>query len=122
MEQQHSMNRLSSSKTKIIATVGPAISSEEKLREIILSGIDICRINFSHGNFSEHEAVIELIRKINRETGTDIAILGDLQGPKIRLGLMEEEGVMVNEGDILTLTNIESYGTSSRVYISYSTF
>lgn len=120
MEQQHTMKRLSSSKTKIIATVGPAISSEEKLREIILSGIDICRINFSHGNFSEHEAVIELIRKINRETGSHIAILGDLQGPKIRLGLMQEEGVIVNEGDILTLTNIESYGTSSRVHISYS--
>jgi pyruvate kinase len=107
------------SKTKIIATLGPAIASEEKLRELICQGIDVCRLNFSHGSYKEHEKMIKQIRKLNKELGTHIAILADLQGPKIRLGVMEEEGISIKEGDEITITNEECKGNRNQLYVSY---
>lgn len=114
------MNIHNTSKTKIIATLGPAIASEEKLRELIYSGIDVCRLNFSHGTHQEHGAMIELVHKLNNELGTHIALMGDLQGPKIRLGMMEEEGIVINDGDEIIFTNSECSGTINRLFISYS--
>jgi pyruvate kinase len=107
------------SKTKIIATMGPAVSTEGKLRELIFAGIDACRLNFSHGSYKEHELIIEMIRKLNNEMNSNIAIIGDLQGPKIRLGIMEEEGILIHDGNEVTFTNEECKGTSEKLHISY---
>jgi pyruvate kinase len=73
-------------KTKIVATIGPATSSKAMLKKIIKAGVNVCRVNFSHGNYEDHEQVIHNIREINTELGTHTAILADLQGPKIRVG------------------------------------
>ncbi|MBN1598687.1 MAG: pyruvate kinase [Bacteroidales bacterium] len=113
------MNIHDTSKTKIIATIGPASSSEDRLKELIRSGIDICRLNFSHGDHSIHRDVIHRIRKINNDLNTHVALLADLQGPKIRIGEMEEEGVMVKDGEQIVFTNIECKCTSKLVHISY---
>lgn len=113
------MNIHDTSKTKIIATIGPASASEEKLQEIIGAGIDVCRLNFSHGNYDDHQLVIDRIRKLNNKLGTHIAILADLQGPKIRLGEMQEEGVVLKEGSSVVFTNDPSIGTNEKIYISY---
>ena len=108
------------SKTKIIATIGPASSSESQLGKLIAAGVDVCRLNFSHGSYEEHAEVIRLIRKLNKEMETNVAILGDLQGPKIRLGEMEKEGTIVADGNTIIITNEECKGTSQKVHISYS--
>jgi pyruvate kinase len=112
------MNIHDTSKTKIIATIGPASSSEKKLSEIIYAGIDVCRLNFSHGSYDNHKIVIDRIRKLNKKLGTHIAILADLQGPKIRLGDMHE-GVVVPDGKSVVFTNEECKGTQDKIYISY---
>lgn len=106
------------SKTKIIATIGPASSSEEKLKEIICAGIDVCRLNFSHGSRDEHMIVIDRIRKLNKKLGTQIAILADLQGPKIRLGEVEN-GVIIQDEESVVFTNEECIGTQDNIHISY---
>lgn len=107
------------SKTKIIATIGPASASEDKLRELIFSGIDICRLNFSHGDYGQHEKVISNIRKLNKELDTHVAILADLQGPKIRLGDMEEDGMIVEQDELVVFTNKDCLGNREKIYISY---
>ena len=73
-------------KAKIVATVGPAVEGETKLRELILAGVDVVRLNFSHGTHEDHHRRIELVRKISREIKKPISILQDLQGPKMRVG------------------------------------
>lgn len=108
-----------SSKTKMIATIGPSTEGEEKLRELIISGIDICRLNFSHGNYKTHLEVINRLRKLNGEMGTHVALLADLQGPKIRLGEMSEEGCLLKAGEKIRITNKICPGTKEKVYISY---
>ncbi len=108
------------SKTKIIATIGPASSSEDKLRELIISGIDMCRLNFSYGSYDQHEEVIQRIRKLNEELDTHVAILADLQGPKIRLGEMEEEGVIINDGEKIVFTNKDIRGNKEKIHIKYN--
>jgi len=108
------------SKTKIIATIGPASSSENRLRELIISGIDMCRLNFSHGSYDQHEEVIQRIRKLNEELDTHVAILADLQGPKIRLGEMEKEGVSIDDGGKIIFTNKDIRGNNEKVHIKYN--
>lgn len=114
-----SINIHDTSKTKIIATIGPASSSENKLRELIVAGIDMCRLNFSHGSYNQHEEVIQRINKLNEELGTHIAILADLQGPKIRLGEMEKEGTVIKSGEKITFTIEDIKGNNKKVHISY---
>jgi len=109
-------------KTKIVATIGPATSSKEMLKSIIDAGVNVCRINFSHGTHEDHEAVINTIRKINQETGDHIAILADLQGPKIRVGEIENDGIIIENGQQITFTSKECVGNAERVYISYKNF
>ncbi|MDH5476119.1 MAG: pyruvate kinase [Cyclobacteriaceae bacterium] len=94
-------------KTKVIATVGPASNSKEMLTKLIKAGADVFRLNFSHGTHEDHKKVINLIKKINEELNTNITMLQDLQGPKIRLGEMKD-GVEIVEGDefIITTENI----------------
>jgi len=108
-------------KTKIIATIGPATESKENLTKIIESGVNVCRLNFSHGNYADHEKVLNNIKEINREKGLHIATLADLQGPKLRVGKMEENTILEN-GKELIFTNKECIGNSEKVYMNYIDF
>ena len=78
------MYRHNFNKTKIVATIGPATSSYTKLKKIIKAGVDVCRLNFSHGSHEDYKEIIENIRKINEELNSNVCILQDLQGPKLR--------------------------------------
>ena len=115
------MNRLKN-KTKIVATIGPASASKEMLMEMIMSGVNVCRINFSHGSHADHGEVIKNIREADKELGTYTAILGDLQGPKIRIGDVENNGVKLEDGSKLLITTKECIGTSEKVYLNYQEF
>ncbi|MFM9055174.1 MAG: pyruvate kinase [Bacteroidota bacterium] len=109
-------------RTKIVATVGPASHSEAILESLILAGMDVCRINSSHGDHAMMEETIRIIRKLNEKLQTHVAILFDLQGPKIRIGDLQEKGVVLREGDALLLSQEEVPGTASEVYIKYPHF
>ncbi|MDO4225169.1 MAG: pyruvate kinase, partial [Bergeyella zoohelcum] len=108
-------------KTKIIATLGPASSNRETIAELIKAGVDIFRINFSHADYDLVRTNVETIRQVNKEMGTSVGILGDLQGPKLRVGVVKE-GSYLNPGDILTFTNEKIEGDSKRVYMTYTQF
>lgn len=110
------------SKTKIIATVGPACNTYEKLIGLVNAGVDVFRLNFSHGTHEDHAKVIDHVRKINEQYPFNIAILADLQGPKLRIGEVENNGVQLNEGDVITFTPEKCLGTKARVYLSYPNF
>lgn len=118
------MNKLagidhSSHRTKIVATVGPACDTYEKLLELVQVGVNVFRLNFSHGTNENKAEIIKHIRKINSSEPYNIAILGDLQGPKLRVGQIENGIMEVNAGDILTFTNTKVIGNMERVYVSY---
>ncbi len=106
-------------KTKIIATMGPACQEKETLRKLILEGVTVCRLNFSHGKNEDHQKVIETIRELNAEMGTNVAILADLQGPKLRIGDVENNGVMLVDGALLKLVTTNCLGTAEKVSITY---
>lgn len=108
-------------KTKIIATLGPASSTEATILELVRAGVDIFRINFSHADYQLVKKNVEIIRKINKEYGFSVGILGDLQGPKLRIGTVKE-GSYLNPGDILTFTNEKIEGDATRVYMTYQKF
>ncbi len=109
-------------RTKIVATVGPACAEKSILIGMIKAGVDVFRINFSHGEHSTHLEVIKTIREINKELGTTVAILGDLQGPKIRIGDMENGSATIKEGDELLITTLKIVGTQHKVYLNYKEF
>jgi pyruvate kinase len=109
-------------KTKIVATLGPASSDKETLLEMINQGVNVCRMNFSHGSYDDHAKVAALIREINDETGFHIGILADLQGPKIRVGEVENNGVELVVGEELIITTKECIGTKEKVYLTYTSF
>lgn len=106
-------------RTKIIATIGPATSSYAKLKEIIKEGVDVCRLNFSHGTHEDHEKAITNIRKINEELNAFVGILLDLQGPKLRIGEVENNSITLENGKELTITTQECIGTAEKLYIKY---
>ncbi|MDC3260109.1 pyruvate kinase [bacterium] len=108
-------------KTKIIATIGPATSSKEMLKKIIVAGANVCRINFSHGTHDDHLQVINSVRELNTELGIHTAILADLQGPKLRVGIVAEGSKLV-KGKKLVFTTKECEGSSERVFMTYSAF
>jgi len=108
--------------TKIVATVGPACSSYEGLKGLAIAGVNVFRLNFSHGSHDVHGETIERIVRLNEELGTHCSILADLQGPKLRVGKMEGEGLPVEEGQIVTFTNTQCVGNAERVYMSYPQF
>ncbi len=108
--------------TKIVATVGPACNSYEKLLELVKVGVDVFRLNFSHGTHEDHGSVIKHILRIKEETKVHVSILADLQGPKLRVGKMEGEGLQLEEGQIITFTNEECVGNAERIYMSYPQF
>lgn len=110
-------------KTKVIATVGPASNSPEGLQELVKAGVNVFRLNFSHGTHEEHAEVIKRIRTINEELQSNIAILADLQGPKLRVGEIEGGALVLEKGDIVAFSNQEEVnGTKDSIYISYPNF
>jgi pyruvate kinase len=110
---------LPENKTKIICTIGPASESVEMLTKLIQAGMTIARINFSHGGFEAHRRVIAHIRTAMRKTGRHVAIMGDLSGPKIRVGELDEP-ITLNPGDSFTLTTKEILGDRNRVGVSFA--
>jgi pyruvate kinase len=106
-------------KTKIVATLGPASSDKEVLREMLEAGVNVCRLNFSHGSYEDHAKVVQTIRELNDETGLNVAILADLQGPKIRTNEMENNGVeLINGSEVLIVTE-KVLGTAKKFSINY---
>lgn len=108
--------------TKIVATVGPASSSYENLLQLVQAGVDTFRLNFSHGEHEVHGEVISRITYINEKYGTHIGILADLQGPKLRVGKIENNALELAEGDIITFVNEPCLGTMEKIYMSYQQF
>ncbi len=105
-------------KAKIIATFGPSISSKNVLLELIKAGVDVIRFNFSHGTHEDHLEGFSLVKQINKEFGLNIAILADLQGPKIRIGMVD--GIIEWEkGDVVKITDQESVSTKESIFINY---
>ena len=109
-------------KTKIVATLGPASSTKEVIRDMIIAGVNVFRINFSHASYDDVRERIQYIRELNDELGFNVAILADLQGPKLRVGNMED-GVEVSAGDKITFTtNKIELGNAKKVYMNYKRF
>lgn len=106
-------------KTKIVATIGPASDSQEKLEGLIRAGLDIARLNFSHGDFTGHAERIARIRAAERVTGRSVTIMADLPGPKMRVGRIEPEPIQLHAGDAFTLTTEETVGNATRASISF---
>jgi pyruvate kinase len=111
-----------SKKTKIVATLGPACSTKEIMKNMIDAGVNVFRINFSHADYTDVKEKIDIIRELNKEFGYTTSILADLQGPKLRVGVMKED-VIVSKGNIITFTTAEDIlGTAKRVYMNYKAF
>lgn len=106
-------------RTKIVATIGPACSSKEVLTNMIRNGMNVARLNFSHGSHEEHEAVVATLRQIDSELKTHTAILADLSGPKLRVGKLETPEVELVEGKELRLTSTTVIGNAERISVSY---
>ncbi len=108
-------------KTKIVATLGPACNTKAILREMILSGVNVFRINFSHATHEVAENHIRIIRELNKELGFHVAILADLQGPKLRVGEMEK-GTKLKKGDSFIFTTQKTIGNKDSAYMTYKRF
>ncbi len=106
-------------KTKIVATIGPASESEEVLRELFENGLNVCRLNFSHGNHEEHQVRIDTIKRLREEMNLPIGIMLDTKGPEIRLGDFQDGEITLNQGDHFTLTTREILGNKTIVSVSY---
>ena len=109
-------------RTKIVATLGPATSSKETLKQLILSGVNVCRINFSHGIHKDLAPLVQTIRDIDNELGTHTGILGDLQGPKIRIGNLVSEPIALKAGHKIKFTTKALLGDANKVHINYESF
>ena len=106
-------------RTKIVATVGPACDTQDALLKLIKCGVNVFRLNFSHGGHEDKARIIQMIREINKTEPYNIAILGDLQGPKLRVGEIENGKMDIVPGDILTFTKEKLVGNRDRIYVSY---
>lgn len=113
------MRNIDHKNTKIVATVGPASSSYEKLLELVQTGVDVFRLNFSHGSHEDKQEIIQRIIYINDKYSTHVGILADLQGPKLRVGKIKDEPLQLDRGDIITFVNKECEGTKDSIYMSY---
>jgi len=109
-------------RTKIVATMGPASSGKDILLSMIRAGVNVCRLNFSHGRAEDHKKVVDTIREINSQYKTNVAILADLQGPKIRIGLVKDGGIHLINGTHINITTHECIGDDNRIYITYEAF
>ena len=102
--------------------MGPASAKKDILLAMIQAGVNICRLNFSHGRANDHKEVIDLIRSINEQYKTNVGILADLQGPKIRIGLVKDGGIHLVNGTRINITTHECIGDDNQIYITYDTF
>jgi len=109
-------------KTKIVATLGPAIDSKEMLLKMVATGVNVFRINFSHADYDEVKKRVRFIREINEEHGYNAAILADLQGPKLRVGVMKDDVVVAPGDEIIFATGTRFEGTKERLYMTYDRF
>lgn len=108
--------------TKIVATVGPSSSDRETLKNLIITGVDVFRLNFSHGDHAQKAEIIQTVLELNKELKVHTGILADLQGPKIRIGEMEGDGLKLKKGDRINLVNEPCIGNAERIYMSYDDF
>lgn len=106
---------------KIVGTIGPSCNSEEMIRKLIISGLDVARLNFSHGTHADHAKVIKIIRHLSDELGKPVSILMDLQGPKLRVGKIPGEGVLLKAADSVVLSSVEDHPTTpgDSIYIPF---
>ena len=111
------MKQVVNNRTKIIATIGPSSSDYQVLREMVITGVDVVRLNFSHGSHKDHKKVISNVRKISDELGVPITILQDLQGPKIRVGKLDKEQIVLKDGNTLSVTSKNIIGNQNSICI-----
>ncbi len=112
--------KLPTNKTKIVCTIGPASESREVIEQMILAGMNVARINFSHGDFESHQKVIENVRAAARAVGRRVAIMGDLPGPKMRIGQLSNEPIELRTGDTFALTTDDIVGDAGKVSVSFA--
>ena len=110
------------SRTKIVATLGPASAKPDVLYSMFNAGLDVCRLNFSHGSQADHQEVLDTIRSINKKYKYNVGILADLQGPKIRIGTVKDGGIHLVNGKKTVITTKECVGNEERIYITYENF
>ena len=108
-------------KTKIVATLGPAVSTKEIMKDMMVAGVNVFRINFSHADYDDVKQKIKWIRELNLENNFNVAALADLQGPKLRVGVMED-GVSLSVGDEFVFTTEECIGTREKAFMTYQEF
>src|SRR5271157_1580627 len=111
--------KITSPKTKIVCTIGPASESPDVMKQMIEAGMNIARLNFSHGDFAAHKKVIENLRAASASLGRRISIMADLSGPKMRIGKFASEPIVLDPGDSFTLTTEDVVGDKSRVSVSF---
>lgn len=109
-------------KTKIVATMGPATANRSVLEEMFAAGLDICRINFSHGDYAAVKETVDNIRFLNKKLGRHVGILADLQGPKLRIGIVKNNSVELVNGKDIVITTKECEGDENKIYITYPQF
>ncbi len=112
------LKEILSKKTKVVCTIGPSSESVECIKELIKAGMNVARLNFSHGDFDYHALLIKRIREAERETGVPVAIMADLPGPKMRIGVFKKEPVHLKKGDTFILTTKDILGDEKRVSIT----
>jgi len=110
------------SRTKIVATLGPASAKPEVLYSMFNAGLDVCRLNFSHGSQADHQVVLDTIRSLNEKYNYNVGILADLQGPKIRIGMVKDGGIQLVNGARTVITTSKCVGDEERIYITYEAF
>jgi pyruvate kinase len=110
------------SQTKTIVTIGPACSGKEILRQLFIEGVDVCRLNFSHGNHADHLANIQTIHELDTELNANVAVLADLQGPKLRIGEVKDGFIDLKEGDEISFVTKECICTNERLFMTYQHF
>jgi len=111
---------LPENKTKIVCTIGPASESPEVMEKMLAAGMNIARLNFSHGDFSGHRQIIENLRSAANAASRRLTIMADLPGPKMRIGMLAQDSIILNPGDQFTLTTDEILGDATRVSVSFS--
>lgn len=108
-----------SKRTKIVCTLGPASHTQESIRSLVKAGMNVCRLNFSHGTHEDHAELMKIVRSVAAETGEPLAILQDLQGPKIRVGNLPENGVELKPGESVIFTSSQIEDSSKKISVSY---
>lgn len=107
-------------KTKIICTLGPATDNEEVLKKLMQEGLDVARLNFSHGNYEDHKKRMDMVKKVRKEVGKHVAILLDTKGPEVRVKQFKDGKITLKEGQLFTLTSDEIEGSEEKVSITYN--